>query len=253
MAGKFRIALTLVECLVLVMALFVPTAPAAAATDKLPDLAIDRIRNIKIEITSDGRRLLRFTTIIVNIGAGAFEVHGQRPNTSTTYMSTSQRIYDSSGGYRDAATAAQMIYSGDGHNHWHLVDLENYDLLRLDNGVKVGTGTKVGYCFFDNVKFRLSLPGAPQSSVYTGCGNRRSLSVVTGLSVGWGDKYAAGLSGQTIDITGLSGGRYRLRVISDDKHYFQESNENNNMNWVDISLNNSSGTGFRIIGRGPNP
>ena len=251
MTGKFRITKTLLLCLVLAMSLFMPASSGSAAADKLPDLGIAKIKNIQIQTTADGRRLLRFTTIIANVGAGPFEVLGLRPDTSTTQMSTSQRIYDDAGGFRDVATSAQMIYSGDGHNHWHLVDLESYELIRKDNGVKVGTGTKIGFCFFDGVAFRLTLPGAPQSPVYNGCGNRSSLTVRTGLSVGWGDSYPAKLPGQEIDITGLVAGRYRLQVTSDGKHYFQESNESNNVSWVDIQLLSKTGTDFKIIGRSP--
>ena len=63
-----------------------------------------------------------------------------------------------------------MYFAGDGHNHWHVRDLETEKLIRLDNGAKVGTSAKHGFCFFDNVRYRLTLAGAPQSARYTGCG-----------------------------------------------------------------------------------
>jgi len=252
MARKFKTAFAVLECLILVLFVLVPASRVSAAADKLPDLAIARITGIKIVITTDGRRELRFPTSIVNIGVGAFEVRGQRPDRNTALMSTTQRIYDDAGGFRDVATTAEMFYSQDGHNHWHLKDLEIYELIRLDNGVKVGTGTKVGFCFYDTRQYNLTLPGAPQSRVYTGCGFAKSLSVVTGLSVGWGDTYGVNLSGQSIDITNMSGGRYRLQITSDPHRWFSETNESNNVNWVDLQLN-STGTTFKIVGRGPNP
>ena len=91
-------------------------------------------------------------------------------------------------------------------------------------------GAKIGYCFYDNYEYRLDLPGAPQSLVYTAsdCGNSESLAVDTGLSIGWGDEYASTLPDQYIDITGLPDGRYRLRVTADAKLKFLETNETNN-------------------------
>jgi hypothetical protein len=68
----------------------------------------------------------------VNVGAGQFEVTGRRPDTNTTDMTTTQRIFDSVGDYRGRSTAATFIYSGDGHEHWHVKDLEDYNLLQLD-------------------------------------------------------------------------------------------------------------------------
>lgn len=232
------------------LAVVVPATSVAAATDKLPDLQMAKLRGFRIENTTDGRRLFRFTAIIVNSGVGAFEARGSRPNTSTSEMTVSQRIFDTAGGSRDVATAARMYYAGDGHNHWHLRNLETYELDRLDNGVKVGTGAKMGFCFYDNYQYKLALPGAPQSAVYLNCGGKQpqALTVATGLSIGWGDKYGAGLPDQYIDITGLGAGKYRLRATADEANWFLEGNETNNVTWVDLQL---TGSGYTILSYGP--
>ena len=71
---------------------------AGAASDRLPDLGMARLRDLSIDTaTVPGRRLLRFTTIIVNIGAGPFETIGSRPTTSTAQMAVAQRIYNTAG------------------------------------------------------------------------------------------------------------------------------------------------------------
>ena len=78
---------------------------AAAATDRLPDLGMARLRDLRIDTTTrPGRRLLRFTTIIVNIGAGPFETVGRRPDTTTSQMTVAQRIRTSAGTYREVST-----------------------------------------------------------------------------------------------------------------------------------------------------
>jgi hypothetical protein len=167
-------------------------------------------------------------------------------------MTVKQRIYDNAGGYYDLATSAEMFFAGDGHNHWHVKDLQTYELIRKDNGVKVGTGAKSGFCFADGVRYDPSLPGSPSSGIYSGCGNLSSLSVDMGLSVGWSDTYSWDLAFQYVDITGLAPGRYRLQITADYNNYFQESNESNNFTWVDIQLKSKKGTGLKIIAYGPN-
>jgi len=220
----------------LVGGLTLAASPAASARDTLPDLGIARPSDIKIG-APDGARLLRYTTTIVNVGAGAFELHAQRASTSDTEMAVTQRIFDDAGGFRDVSTTAAAFYSGDGQNHWHILDLYGTELALLD-GSHVVTSEKRGFCFWDNVRYRLSLPGAPGSHFYNddGCGVASSLTVSMGLSVGWGDAYPAGLAGQNIDITGLDPGDYRLTVTADAGGWFTESNEANNSTWVDLQI-----------------
>jgi hypothetical protein len=231
-----------------VLALSRPPA-AAATTDRLPDLGMARLRDLSIDTTTIlGRRLLRFTTVIVNIGAGPFETIGSRPDTSAAQMAVTQRIVNDAGSYREISTPAVMFWSGDGHDHWHVRDVEAYELIRLDNGRRVGTGAKHGFCYFDNTPYRLWLPGAPHSSVYGGCGTAADLRVTAGLSVGWGDTYPAGIAFQWIDITGLKAGRYRLRATADPANWFAETNNANNSTWVNIKL---TGSGVRVVAYGP--
>jgi hypothetical protein len=250
MFGKLLLRLSVL----LALALFLPAPPLVAASDCRPDLGMDQLRDFSIQ-TVNGRRLLRFTAKIVNVGGCAFEVHGQRASTSTADMTTVyQRIFNDAGGYRDVLTPAAMFYAGDGHTHWHLRNLEGYELDRLDNGVKVGTGAKSGFCFFDSERYqRFTAAGVPASPVYTSSnscasGQPGALSAMEGLSIGWGDVYHASLPDQYIDITGLNSGRYRLKATADPSNWFIEVNESNNFTWVDIQL---KGSGLRIIGYGP--
>jgi hypothetical protein len=114
-------------------------------------------------------------------------------------------------------------------------DLQKQELFRLSDGANVGRSDKRGFCFWDNVRYRPSLAGAPQSSVYqeTGCGDAGSSQVSMGLSVGWGDIYPASLPDQNVNITGLADGRYRLVVTADADNWFAETNDANNMTSVD--------------------
>jgi hypothetical protein len=215
--------------------------------DLLPDLGMAQLADIQIRnvaTPSGSEKQLRFSTTIVNVGAGPFEVTGRRPDTDTTDMTTTQRIYDSAGDYRDRSTDPTIFYSGDGHDHWHVRDLEDYDLFRLDESGNVVEPAvveeieKIGFCFFDNANY-----GSSEPEHYVGCGggDPGALRVTMGLSKGWGDRYGLNTVGQYLDITGQPDGRYRLRVKADGdseegSNRFLESNETNNITWADLEI-----------------
>jgi hypothetical protein len=66
--------------------------------DLRPDLRMARLGNLQIQNTADGHKLLRFDSIIVNVGAGNFEARGSRLNTNTAEMTVNQRIYNDATG-----------------------------------------------------------------------------------------------------------------------------------------------------------
>jgi hypothetical protein len=224
----------------------------AVSSDRLPDLSMAQIQNLSVKSCTQtnfrdcayvGQKQLRFDTRIVNVGAGSFEARGSRSSTSAP-MTVTQRIYNDAGGFRTLPTTAQMYFAGDGHNHWHLRDLESYELVRLDNGTKIGAGAKEGFCFFDNVLF-----GSTQNKLYTSCGNDPSaLNATMGLSRGWGDLYPSGTVGQYIDITNLASGRYKLQATADESDWFLESDNSNNFTWVEVQI---SGTKVSVVAYGP--
>jgi hypothetical protein len=233
----------------LVGGLILAAAPAASAQDMLPDLGMARLNDLQMTDFSDGRTVLKFSTTIVNVGRGAFELHGAR--TSPSSMNAAQRIFNSSGTYRDVVTPGSLVFGGDGHNHWHIYDLAAAELIPLDNGNRGGRSNKRGFCFWDNVSYRLTLPGASRNVFYdkSGCGTLDNDTVAMGLSVGWGDEYASTLPDQYIDITDSKPGRYRLQVSADTQNWFTETNESNNTTWVDLQIRKRGQP--KIIGYGP--
>jgi len=237
---------------VLASALIVPSQAAAEPAPLPADLGMARLSDLVVE-KAGGAERLRFSAMIVNIGAGPFELAASRPDTGSAWT-VSQRLRHADGSTTVSPTAAGMIFdTGDSHGHWHVRDLESYDLLRLDNGVKVGTAAKSGFCFFDTDHYA-SLPGSPTSRVYGpgSCGHADSLDVSMGLSVGWGDEYPWNFTGQYIDITSVANGKYRLRATADQGGLFAESNEANNVTWVDISLSRRKAkTSVKVLRYGP--
>lgn len=262
--GIRRTAVRLLVVLVLAMAIasslllvggHAKRADAQDATLLLPDLRMGPIQDLKIRDAPDGRRLLRFSTIIVNVGAGPLEMSGQRSPGDET-MSVTQVIYDKAGGLHRVPTSASMFFSGDGHDHWHVRGLQRYTLKHVGGSQQVREGAKEGFCVYDAVFYNLTLPRAPEKRHYTKgttCGEadeQDTVQVDMGLSVGWADHYAYLLPYQWIDITGLRSGTYRLRVAADVRRHFKESREANNYTWAKIEL---KGEKAKVLKEGPVP
>lgn len=214
--------------------------PAAAATDRLPDLRMANLTSFYTE-NSGAERRLRFTTIMTNEGAGPLEVRGTRASLNEAHLRTQQAIYNTDGGVRLAGSRALMEYAADGHDHWHIQGVMLYQMWS-NNGV-VRRGTKVGFCFLDSRPWILSLPGAPQSGVYgeRACGDRGDLSNRMGLSVGWADEYPANFVFQWIDITTLDPGDYTVQARADEQNWYLESNEANNCAWARVRITATNG------------
>jgi hypothetical protein len=233
--------------------LVIGASSAAAAPDELrPDLGMARLHSFRIT-NQYGMRLLRFGTDVVNVGAGPFEVYGAG-SSSAVWGPLEQRVLRTTGAYeRYSVPQTNMFYAGDGHDHRHVKDLLNMELRSLSGGTDVRRIAKLGYCFYDNVRYRLSLPRAPQSAVYrsNSCGRSYSTSAKMGISIGWGDRYPWDIAYQYIDISTLPvPGNYRLTVTADPGGWFYETDDGNNATWVDLYINRP-GYSSRILGYGP--
>jgi hypothetical protein len=223
---------------------------AAAAVEMRPDLGMARLHSFRIT-NQYGMRLLRFGTDVVNVGVGKFEVYGS--GSASAEWGPVQRIFRDDGTYRTKSVPTTMFYAGDGHDHRHVKDLLKMELTSLSGGTEVRRVAKIGYCFYDNVRYRLSLPGAPEYAFYrsNSCGRSYSTSARMGISIGWGDRYPWDIAYQYIDITTLPvPGNYRLTVTADPDGWFDETNDTNNGTWVDLYINRP-GYSSRILGYGP--
>jgi lysyl oxidase len=109
------------------------------------------------------------------------------------------------------------------HGHFHMRGVAIYELLN-GAGAAVVRARKQGWCFRDNEPFS---PDAGPGK-YT-CEDQ-------GISAGWEDIYDKSLDCQWLDVTGLPGGKYVLRVVVNPDRVFRESNYGNNTVSVSIAL-----------------
>lgn len=213
-----------------------PVAAEHTANADLPDLSMLQPADFHLE-RKGGTRLLRFSTTIVNIGDGAFDVYGYEPTgapiTSSSILNVTQRIedVDASGNpiWSEDPTPATMFYSGDGHNHWHVYGLQLWELaFEATPNDTIAKGAKTGFCFWDNAE----VPGFDTAPYYDGdwaCHQSADgTSVPMGLSVGWGDEYPWNIAGQYIDVSDFPYGDYCLTLTADPNGEFTEKTTDNN-------------------------
>lgn len=213
----------------------------------LPDLVPEPPVDVHTKDTGDGWQI-EFSSVLVNVGEGEFRLIVKRPTVEDDWAVT-QAISYSVGGIEEAPIDAGIEWGGDGHDHWHVRRVVTYRLVSIDDSGEPEpdgglTDAKVGFCIFD---FGRELEGkGPDEAVFdrNGCRPEDAVSLTMGLSPGWGDTYEWNLPGQSIDISDLPDGPYRLWAEADESRHFIEVTTDNNHTWVDLDLS-TTGTGVR--------
>jgi glucose/arabinose dehydrogenase len=189
--------------------------PAAGAL--LPDLDQETPSQLDIRVSDDGDGyVLGFASAIRNIGDAPMILEGSRTTAgATTPMQVSQ-VLEAADGSRDLLPdVGELTYvvSPD-HQHWHYVGFDHYELRRPGSDQAVVRDRKSGFCLGD--RYRVDsrvVTGAASAAVYTdecGLNDSELTHVVEGISVGYGDTYAANLEYQELPLDGLPDGRYVL-------------------------------------------
>jgi hypothetical protein len=201
-----------------------------------------------------GKWLLGFSTVLDNVGEGDFVL---RANRRAGAWDVEQDVFHSTSGAEVIQTPARLVWGGDGHGHWHVQRVAVNRLVPLDEKGKPVAGkswadSKIGFCFYDGT--HLSDTGPPEA-VYSrfSCGEKDDTVIGMGLSLGWADIYPIGLPGQTIDVTDVPDGKYRMWVEADPRRWFREATRDNNVTWADIALSTkANGTReVEVIQEGP--
>jgi hypothetical protein len=218
-----------------------PMTVALDGTERLPDLGMLPPKDFSIQSRPRGGRWLRFDSVIVNVGPGAFEVEGRGPVVDDTIGEVVQLVETATGGRTEVASPATMFHAGDGHDHWHVRDLQEFTIARISTpGNVLGRGAKTGFCFWDNYRYGSVANAYYHPSTTSACELTAAGTVPMGLSVGWGDEYPSSIAFQYIDISGLPNGDYLVTVKADHHAEFVEANESNNTAWATIRISRKS-------------
>ena len=134
------------------------------------------------------RRLLRFDTVVMNMGDGDLFI-GDPTDPNNPY--------------------ANQFEFAVCHGHYHIKGFSNYQLLNL-NGTPAALGHKQAFCLEDLLRYS----NDSKSHGYT--------CHFQGITSGWGDWYFKQLSGQWIDITGVPEGDYIVHNEVNDAGTFDE-------------------------------
>jgi hypothetical protein len=214
--------------------------------------------------------LITLSNATPNIGWGPMEIHGSNscwcdtvtvpcsttmcPDGSYPKQKLNQTIYHKNGSVitsYDTLTNGIMSYHPS-HGHIHVDNWAEFTLRQWSPDPDattwpiVATGSKVsfclinlgdctsdyGYCRDGNYGPILNMAGIPNSpfGMVSGCGPDQ------GIYVGNLDIYSEGLSGMSIDLTGVCNGDYYIVSITDPDNNFLESDETNNWAATPITL-----------------
>src|SRR5262249_128363 len=147
-------------------------ASTAASQDKLPNLRALPASDLVIVVNASGNPELRFTATSWNSGSGPFELRARdprlNPTTNESAYAAWQRIFHTSGGYREIKIGT-FIYHPE-HAHIHLEGYAVYQLRPAGvNGATPRESFKTSFCIEDTTKIDAHLQGAPKKPVYTTC------------------------------------------------------------------------------------
>jgi hypothetical protein len=243
-----------------VAALCVPLLAAVpvlgAATDLLPDLEMAPIYGLQLQ-NKNGRKRLRFGTIVFNVGDGNMEIRA-RDRSGNTMRRLSQKVQRSDGSLRTLnKPQAKSFWAGDGHYHWHVARFIIVS-LRPTVGPEVEANTrylrKIGFCLVDTVTNPEWSSDDVENPSYFGCGQQNSRHVRMGITVGWGDVYAPETSFQSIDVSAVPAGTYRICATVNPRDIWTEraNNHGNNSYWMDMVLDAKSGQ-LQVTNSGDTP
>ena len=207
---------------------------AAAQTALRPNLIPLPAFNTTLATDTGGRSTLRFSTTSWNNGAGPLELAAGKVETGSGTQLVFQVVYLSGGGQTLYFAGAFEYHPL--HDHMHVNAYALYSLQPVNApGGSERTGAKTTFCVMDTTAINLRLAGAPGQPFYSRCG--RDLQ---GMSIGWGDTYGAHLAGQEIDFTNNADGIYQLKIEVDPKKVIVESNDNDNVSCVLLSIKKPS-------------
>jgi hypothetical protein len=234
-----RLAVRLLPALA-AAALVVPAAlaigqSAPQGTPLLPDLDQQTPSGLVVTRAGGGARTmwrLGFRSAVDNVGDGPLLIEGRRGGRHQRTMAATQVVRREGAPMEEVPAAGRLRYvRSPDHEHWHLLGFDRYELRSLAGGRAPVEDRKSGFCLGDRYQVAGVLPARAPKPVFTSrCGLERPglLGIREGISVGYGDDYAANLEGQWLPLDGLKAGRYLLvHRVNADRRLRETSYANN--------------------------
>jgi hypothetical protein len=181
---------------------------------------------------------LRFDQIMANVGEGPLDLRFSRPAGVLQDEPVVQRVYRSTGGYRDLPAGFVEFHAI--HHHYHFTGFAQSVLWRTDGGggrvgaAPVSTGRKVSFCIADTDLDAWGVKGnGPTSYPAPDCLEPDSTSggmehFKQGMTNGFADRYTWDLPAQFVEASGLSDGTYRLETTVNPQRVLLEASYTNN-------------------------
>lgn len=227
--------------LVLLLLAGVPGGLFASAGDTLfPDLIVPSAHLYDNEIVGNvqpGRVHIRLSVGVANVGSGPVYVYGVRPDNGDGTQDVNQVITVRFAPPIDRHAGTFLFHAE--HGHIHFADWTQYRIREKigdSAGAVVAQGMKTSFCIIDESIYTSQLPNFDPNGGFFSCGVAPNQEVIQGLSVGWQDVYDKSLPDQYIDITGVPSGTYWLEVEADPEQRIMESNEENNITRIPLTL-----------------
>jgi len=176
-------------------------------------------------------------------GSGPLVVEGFR-SSDTPVMNAYQTIYNNGVPGTPTAVGEFEFDTRPGHEHWHLEDIAQYDLLD-STGARVVLSEKQSFCLAPTDPIDLLAAGAnwqpDRAGLWSACAGEDSIWLREVLPAGWGDTYFQGVAGQSFDITSLPNGHYQLRGTTDPFHKLLETTYSDNASVVGVDIGGTPG------------
>jgi hypothetical protein len=208
-------------------ALAIAEGPSSSARARLPDLVQELPSELEITVAGPAARhvyRLGFRSAVSNVGRGPLLISGRRASADTATMTADQVVERAAAPRQVVRDVGHLRYvvSPD-HRHWHLLGFDRYQLRPAGQPKATASDRKTGFCLGDRYAIigrgLDARRGDPAYTSRCGLGDPQRMDIHEGISVGYGDDYAATLEGQYLRLTGLSSGRYVLvhRVNADQR------------------------------------
>ncbi len=205
----------------------------------LPNMVPQPPQDIRLT-TVEGHRIIYFSTIIANTGAGPLIIQAATPPSHPGQLVDAEQVIFRRGGSPCAHPAGAIRFGEDGKS-WQYTQVANFELRKDDpmTGDTFALRTKTYFCLLDTDAMRPAdnMPRQYEAHCTDDIGRM-------GISVGWSDTYHRVFPGQWLDLDAdpeqaVPAGSYYLVNIANpaDTLWETDSSLNSNLSFTRVKVN----------------